>query len=71
MTIQELINELQKVEDKNTEILVKGIDPTGWVYENEIKKVELKRIENDYYDEDDEESGEEYKMVFMIDAGMF
>ena len=36
MTVKELIEELQKVENKNLKVVVQGYDPTDWVYNNEV-----------------------------------
>ena len=36
MTVQELINELEKVKNKNLKVVIQGVDPTDWVYNNEI-----------------------------------
>ncbi len=32
MTVQELINELEKVKNKNLKVVIQGCDPTDWVY---------------------------------------
>ena len=37
MTVQELINELQKVENKNLRIRIHGDGPDGWTYYNEVE----------------------------------
>ena len=62
MTVKELIEELQKVENKNLKIVVQGYDPTDWVYNNEVEGV---GVQNVY----DEEIG--YRKRFVIDGGMF
>ena len=62
MTVKELIEELQKVENKNLKVVVQGCDPTDWVYNNEVEGV---GVENVY----DEEIG--YRRRFVIDGGMF
>lgn len=62
MTVKELIEELQKVENKNLKVVVRGVDPTDWVYNNEIEDVS---VENVF----DEEIG--YRRRFVIDGGMF
>ena len=65
MTVQELINELQKVENKNLKVVVRGSDPTDFVYHNDIESVKRDKA---YYDED-----QDYKIRyrFVIDAGVF
>ena len=62
MTVQELINELNKVENKNLKVIVQGCDPTDYVYYNDVDGVD---VENVY----DEEIG--YRRRFVIDGGMF
>ena len=62
MTVKELIEELQKVENKNLKIVVRGYDPTDYVYYNDVDGVD---VENVY----DEEIG--YRKRFVIDGGMF
>jgi hypothetical protein len=62
MTVQELINELEKVKNKNLKIVVRGCDPTDYVYYNDVDGVD---VENVY----DEEIG--YRKRFVIDGGMF
>jgi hypothetical protein len=62
MTVKELIEELQKVENKNLKVVIKGVDPTDWVYNNKIEDVS---VENVF----DEEIG--YRRRLVIDGGMF
>ena len=62
MTVKELIEELQKVENKNLKVVVQGYDPTDWIYNNEVEGV---GVQNVY----DEEIG--YRKRFVIDGGMF
>jgi hypothetical protein len=55
MTVQELINELQQVKNKNLQIVVRGTDPTDWIYNNNLegvigeKNVFYKDIDDCYY----------------------
>jgi hypothetical protein len=62
MTVQELINELQQVKNKNLKVVIQGCDPTDWTYYNDV---EYTSEENVY----DEEIG--YRRRFVIDGGMF
>ncbi len=39
MTVQELIEILEKVENKNLEVIVQSTDPTDWTYNNDVEKV--------------------------------
>jgi hypothetical protein len=63
MTVQELINELQKVENKNLKVVVRGSDPTDYTYYNDVESAERDKV---YYEEEDM-----YRYRFIIDAGMF
>ena len=73
MTVQELINKLQKVENKELEVIIKGTDPTDFTYYNEIVDMEEEEIYNEdfEYDEDGENDDDEFTTKFVIDAGMF
>jgi len=62
MTVKELIEELQKVENKNLKVVVQGYDPTDWIYNNEVEGVGVQSVY-------DEEIG--YRRRFVIDGGMF
>jgi cytoskeletal protein CcmA (bactofilin family) len=62
MTVQELINELEKVKNKNLKVVIQGMDPTDWVYNNEVVDIG----EQNVYDG---EIG--YRRRFVIDGGMF
>lgn len=62
MTVQELINELEKVKNKNLKVVIQGVDPTDWVYNNEIEDIGEQNVYN-------EEIG--YRRRFVIDGGMF
>ena len=64
MTVQELINELNKVQNKEIEVIIRGTDPTDWVYNNEIDSCE---VEDVYFEDEDDEERE----CFVIDGGMF
>jgi len=62
MTVQDLINELNKVENKNLKVVVQGCDPTDYTYYNDVEGV---GVENVF----DDEIG--YRRRFVIDGGMF
>ena len=64
MTVKELIEVLEKVENKNLKIVVKGMDPTDWVYVNRIDEGDV-NVENVY----DDEIG--YRRRLVINGGMF
>jgi hypothetical protein len=67
MTVKELIKELEKVKDKNIEVIVQGVDPTDWTYYNEIERIGVKKV---CLTEEDEMNDSKTK-VFIIDGGMF
>jgi hypothetical protein len=66
MTVQELINELQKVENKNLRIRIHGDGPDGWTYYNEVEYTDECVIY-----EDDDILGGKYRKRFVISGGMF
>ena len=65
MTVKELIKVLEKVENKNLKIVIRGEDPSDYVYFNKIDSV---IVGNVYY-----EGLEEYKVRkrVIIDGGVF
>jgi dTDP-D-glucose 4,6-dehydratase len=80
MTVKELIDVLSKIENQDLEVLVRGTDPTDFIYHNDIQSVkkslmssdydgELYEIDEDDIDEDDDE--QVIKEVIMLDGGLF
>lgn len=65
MTVKELINKLEKVKNKNLQIVIRGTDPTDWVYNNEVEYV---NEENVFYEEIDDCY---YRRRLVIDGGIF
>jgi hypothetical protein len=69
MTVQELINELEKVKNKNLQIVIRGTDPTDWVYHNEVGYISESNV---FYESiDDDEVDCYYRRRLVIDGGMF
>jgi hypothetical protein len=77
MTIKELIEQLQQVENQDIEVVIKGTGPDSWVYMNEIEDIKqtytimdedegLIEIDEDDFDEDDDVT-----QMLVIDGGMF
>ena len=64
MNVKELIKQLKKVKNKKLEIVIQGMDPTGYVYYNEIEMLGKEKV---YLSEDDNEKTK----VFIIDGGDF
>jgi hypothetical protein len=64
MTVQQLINRLEKVKDKNLNIVVHGVDSTDYEYHNDVEGCGVEKV---YLDEDDESKTK----VFVIYGGMF
>jgi len=62
MTIKELIEVLEKVENKDLEVVVQVTDPTDWEYNNEIEFTEVQSV---LLVEDDDDETE----VFVINGG--
>ena len=79
MTVKELIDQLSKIENQDLQVLIKGTDPTDFVYHNDIQSVkkslmsnydgELYEIDEDEIDEDDDE--QVIEEVIMLDGGLF
>lgn len=64
MTVQELINKLQEVKDKNLNVVIRGMDPTDYYYHNDVEGCSVEEV---YLSDEDEEETE----VFVIDGGCF
>ena len=64
MTVKELIEELEKVKNKELEVVIQGTDPTDYVYYNEIEMLGVDKV---YLSEDDDKKTK----VFIIDGGDF
>jgi|LakMenEpi03Aug12_release.lakeMendotaPanAssembly.Ray.scaffolds.fasta_scaffold3649977_1 hypothetical protein len=64
MTVNELIKRLERVKDKELEVIIQGIDPTDWTYYNEIENIGVEKV---YLSEDDDKKTK----VFIIDGGEF
>ena len=64
MTVKELIKKLEKVKDQDMDVIVQGIDPTDYIYYNDVDGVGVEKV---YLSEDDDEETK----VFIIDGGMF
>ena len=62
MTVQELIEILEKVENKDLDIIVQSTDPTDWTYNNDLEYVGIGSV---YLNDDDDDETE----VFIIDGG--
>jgi hypothetical protein len=66
MTVQELINELQQVKNKNLQIVVRGTDPTDWIYNNKLEGVIGEK--NVFYEDIDDCY---YRRRLVLDGGSF
>ena len=64
MTVQELINKLNKVENKELPVLFKTTDPTDWTYVLDVNEDDVYVGEEVY---DDNGYGEEKGLVIRID----
>ena len=67
MTVKELIEELEKVENKNLKVVVTGMDPTDYVYVNRIEKTDI-NVENVGIDTGDDFI---YRRRLVISGGLF
>ena len=50
MTVKELIEELEKIENKNLQVVIQVVDPTDYVYYNEIEDVDVKNVTWETFD---------------------
>jgi hypothetical protein len=64
MTVKELIKKLERVKDKDIEVVIQGIDPTDYIYYNEVERLGVDKV---YLSEDDNKKTK----VYIIDGGMF
>jgi hypothetical protein len=64
MTVKQLIKQLKKVKNKKLEIVIQGMDPTDYVYYNEIEMLGVEKV---YLSEDDNKKTK----VYIIDGGDF
>jgi ketosteroid isomerase-like protein len=77
MTVKELIEQLQQVENQDIEVVIKGTGPDSWIYMNEIEDIKqtyTMMVEDEgliEIDEDDVDEDDEVTQVLVIDGGMF
>jgi hypothetical protein len=62
MTVKELIKKLEKVKDRDIEVIVQCTDPTDWTYNNSVEYVGVDKV---YLDD----SYTKKTKVFIIDGG--
>ena len=62
MTVKELIKKLEKVKERDIEVIVQSTDPTDYVYHNEVEYVGVDKV---YLDD----SYTKKTKVFVIDGG--
>jgi len=62
MTVKELIEELEKVKNKDLEVIIQTTDPTDWVYRNDVEYTGVEEVLLSDFDDDETE-------VFIIDGG--
>lgn len=62
MTVKELIEVLEKVENKDLEVIIQTTDPTDWVYRNDVEYTGVEEVLLSDFDEEETE-------VFIIDGG--
>ena len=63
MTVQELIDKLSQVKNKDLEVVVQVTDPTDWEYNNSVEFTEVQSV---LLVEDDDDETE----VFVINGGL-
>jgi hypothetical protein len=77
MTVKELIEQLQQIENQDIEVVIKGTGPDSWVYMNEIEDIKqtyTMMVEDEgliEIDEDDADEDDDITQMLVIDGGMF
>jgi hypothetical protein len=75
MTVKELIEQLQQVENQDIEVVIRGTGPDDWVYMNDIeytKQTHCKMFEDEgLFEVDEDEDDDDITEVFVIDGGIF
>ena len=77
MTVKELIEQLQQIENQDIEVVIKGTGPDDWIYMNEIEDIKqtyTMMIEDEglvEVDKDDVDEDDNVIQVLVIDGGMF
>jgi hypothetical protein len=77
MTVKELIEQLQQIENQDIEVVIKGTGPDDWIYMNEIEDIKqtyTMMVEGEglvEVDEDDVDEDDNIIQVLVIDGGMF
>lgn len=77
MTVKELIEQLQQIENQDIEVVIKGTGPDEWIYMNEIEDIKqtyTMMVEDEglvEVDEDDVDEDDNVIQVLVIDGGMF
>lgn len=77
MTVKELIEQLQQIENQDIEVVIKGTGPDDWIYMNEIEDIKqtyTMMVEDEglvEVDEDDVDEDDNIIQVLVIDGGMF
>lgn len=66
MTVQELINKLNKVENKELPVLFRSTDPSGWTYVLNVDESNV-YVDTDGVYDDSGEVGEDEGLVINID----
>jgi hypothetical protein len=69
MTVRELIEELEKVENKNLHIRIHGTGPDGWTYYNDLEYCDKEVVFEEFSFEG--ELVNQYRTRFVISGGMF
>jgi hypothetical protein len=69
MTVRELIEELEKVENKNLHIRIHGDGPDGWTYYNDLEYCDKEAVYEEYNFKGEEVH--QFRTRFVISGGMF
>ena len=77
MTVKELIDELNKINNQDMDVVIKGTGPDEWVYMNDVEgyyETLVMNVDGEglcEVDKDDVDEDDDVFNVFVIDGGMF
>lgn len=77
MTVKELIDELNKINNQDMDVVIKGTGPDEWVYMNDVEgyyETLVMNVDGEglcEVDKDDVDEDDNVFNVFVIDGGMF
>jgi hypothetical protein len=65
MTVQQLIDKLEQIENKHLNVVISGTDHTDWLYHNSITEEDI--VERNVFEED----RDQFRRRLVINGGQF